>query len=601
MREMDLIDQRHQQFVLHEVLQVEQLARYPHFCQHNRDTFDAALEVAQQLAVTQFQPHNREADLNEPRVRDGKVHLVPAVAKALAAYREAGFFAAGADEAHGGMQLPYTVALACDALLAGANVATAGYPMLTKGVAHLIERFGSPDQQRRFLPPLLAGRYFGTMCLSETQAGSSLGDITTRAEPIDDGDYRITGAKMWISGGEHELAENIVHMVLARTPDAPPGVRGISLFIVPRYRVAADGSIGTENDVRLAGINHKLGQRGIVNTFLKFGERGACIGHRVGPENRGLAQMFVMMNEARIGVGIGAIMLGNAGYRYALAYAKERRQGRHPDQKDPQSPPVAIIEHADVRRMLLQQRVYVEGAHALALYAATLVDRHRHDPDEGERTRAGALLELLTPIIKSWSSEWCLRANDLAIQVLGGYGYTREYPVEQFYRDNRLNPIHEGSNGIQALDLLGRKVLTDNGAGLRALLDAMASTIEACASQPELIAHAQALAQYAKRVADVTLRIGAELAAGRLRQGLANASQYLTVTGHLCVAWLWLRQAQTASAALPAAHAADARFYRGKLHACRFFFQHELPSVEAALRLLETMDSSVFDMQIDWF
>ncbi|PKM16905.1 MAG: acyl-CoA dehydrogenase [Gammaproteobacteria bacterium HGW-Gammaproteobacteria-2] len=601
MSEVELIDWRHQQFVLHEVLQVAQLTRYPHFSQHSIDTFDAALELAQQLALTQFQPHNREADLNEPRVRDGKVHLLPAVAKALAAYREAGFFAAGADETDGGMQLPYTIALACDGLFAGANVATAGYPMLTKGVAHLIAQFGTAEQKQRFLQPLHDGRFFGTMCLSETQAGSSLGDISTRAEPIGNGDYRISGAKMWISGGEHELAENIVHMVLARTPDAPPGVRGISLFIVPRYRVAADGSVGEDNDVRLAGVNHKLGQRGIVNTFLKFGEHGACIGHRVGPEHRGLAQMFVMMNEARIGVGIGAIMLGNAGYRYALAYARERRQGRHPDQKDPQSQPVPIIEHADVRRMLLQQRVYVEGAHALALYAATLVDTQGHDPDAAVRARAGTLLELLTPIIKAWSAQWCVQANDLAIQVLGGYGYTREYPVEQFYRDNRLNPIHEGSNGIQALDLLGRKVLTDNGAGLRALLDAMASTIESAAGQPELIAYAQALAQYAKRAADATLRIGSELAAGKLRQGLANASQYLTVMGHLCVGWMWLRQAQTASAALPAAHSADARFYRGKLHACRFFFQHELPTIEAALRLLESMDSSVYDMQIDWF
>lgn len=601
MSESPLIDLRHQHFILHEVLQVARFAQWPHFNQHSTEAFDAALDLAHQLAVRHFLPHYREADNNEPRLRDGKVQLVPAAAQALAAYAQAGFFAAGADEAHGGMQLPYTIALACESLFAGANVATAGYAMLTKGVAHLIASFGSEPQQRRFLVPLLEGRWYGTMCLSEPQAGSSLGDIVTRAEPIGNGDYRIHGAKMWISGGEHELGDNIVHMVLARTPDAPPGVRGISLFIVPRYRVSDDGRVDDDNDVRLAGINHKLGQRGIVNTFLKFGERGDCIGHLVGVEHRGLAQMFVMMNEARIGVGIGAIMLGNAGYRHSLAYARERRQGRHPDQKDPASPPVTLIEHADVRRMLLQQRAYVEGAHALAMYAATLVDAQGHDPDEASRKRAGALLELLTPIVKGWSSDWCLKANELAIQVLGGYGYTREYPVEQLYRDNRLNPIHEGTNGIQAIDLLGRKVLADQGAGLRALLDMMAASIEAAAGTPALLPWAQALAQYAKRAADVTLRIGGELAAGRVREGLANASHYLTLMGHLCVAWMWLRQALVASAALPGASATTAAFYRGKLQTCQFFFQHELPVVERDLRVLEALDHSVFAMTPEQF
>lgn len=601
MSDSPLIDLRHQHFILHEVLQVARMTQWPHFAQHGAETFDAALDLAHQLALQRFLPHNREADNQEPHLRDGKVHLVPAVAQALESYRDAGFFAAGADEAHGGMQLPYTIALACESLFAGANVATAGYAMLTKGVAHLVERFGSASQRQRFLAPLLTGRYFGTMCLSEPQAGSSLGDITTRAEPIGDGRYRLHGAKMWISGGEHELGENIVHMVLARTPDAPPGVRGISLFLVPRYRVADDGAVGADNDVRLAGINHKLGQRGIVNTFLKFGERGECIGELVGAELRGLAQMFVMMNEARIGVGIGAIMLGNAGYRYALAYARERRQGRHPDQKDPTSPPVALIEHADVRRMLLQQRAYVEGAHALAMYAATLVDAQAHDPDEAARARASVLLELLTPIVKGWSSDWCLKANELAIQVLGGYGYTREYPVEQYYRDNRLNPIHEGSNGIQAIDLLGRKVLADQGAGLRALLDAMAATIESAAGAAELLPCAQALAQYAKRAADVTLRIGGELAQGRVRAGLANASHYLTLMGHLCVAWMWLRQALVAQAALPSATPATAVFYRGKLQTCQFFFRQELPVVERDLRVLESLDDSAFAMAPEQF
>ncbi|MGD9583458.1 MAG: acyl-CoA dehydrogenase [Lysobacterales bacterium] len=596
-----LIDWRHQQFLLYEVLDVAQLCRYPYFAEHSAETFDAALDLAHQLALTQFLPHNRAADIQEPRLRDGKVHLVEGVADALAAYREAGFFAAGAAFEQGGMQLPYTIALACEALFAAANVSTAGYPMLTKGVAHLIERFASPEQRARYLQALRGGRFFGTMCLTEPAAGSSLGDISTRAEPLGDGRYRISGAKMWISGGEHELAENIVHMVLARVAGAAAGVRGISLFIVPRFRVDAEGTVGADNDVRLAGLNHKLGQRGIVNTFLKFGENDDCIGELVGAEGQGLAQMFVMMNEARIGVGIGAIMLGQAGYRYALQYARERRQGRHPDQKDPLSAPLTIIEHADVRRMLLQQRAYVEGAHALALYAASLVDAGRHDPDQGARELAGVLLDLLTPIVKAWSADWCLRANDLAIQVLGGYGYSREFPVEQLYRDNRINPIHEGTNGIQALDLLGRKVLAEQGAGLRALLSLMTTTIEAAAAAPELLGLAQSLARYAKRTADLTITLGGSMAGGNARAVLANAPQYLHLLGHLCVAWMWLRQAVVAAARLPAADVAAADFYRGKLHTARFFFQHELPSVDHAIHLLETQDASAYDMREAWF
>ncbi len=601
MPDSPLIDWRHQQFLLHEVLEVGRLCRYPYFAEHSAETFDAALDLAHQLALTQFLPHNRAADIQEPRLRDGKVHLVEGVAVALDAYREAGFFAAGAAFEQGGMQLPYTVALACESLFAAANVSTAGYPMLTKGVAHLIERFASPEQQRRYLAALRGGRFFGTMCLTEPAAGSSLGDLCTRAEPIGEGRYRIRGAKMWISGGEHELADNIVHMVLARVAGAAAGVRGISLFIVPRFRVDADGVVGVDNDVRLAGLNHKLGQRGIVNTFLKFGENDDCVGELVGAEGQGLAQMFVMMNEARIGVGIGAIMLGQAGYRHSLHYAHERRQGRHPDQKDPNSAQIPIIEHADVRRMLLQQRAYVEGAHALALYAATLVDSGRHDPDPAVRVEAGLLLDLLTPIIKAWSADWCLKANDLAIQVLGGYGYSREYPVEQFYRDNRINPIHEGSNGIQALDLLGRKVLAEQGAGFRALLSAMTGTIEAAAHTPELIGLAQSLAQYAKRAADLTITLGAAMAGGSARAVLANAPRYLHLTGHLCVAWMWLRQALVAAARLPVADAGAADFYQGKLHTARFFFQQELPTVEHAIRLLETQDPSALDMHKEWF
>ncbi|WP_290780191.1 acyl-CoA dehydrogenase [Arenimonas sp.] len=371
-------------------------------------------------------------------------------------------------------------------------------------------------------------------------------------------------------------------------------MKGISLFIVPKFRVNDDGRLGERNDVQLAGVNHKLGQRGIVNTFLKFGERGECFAELVGQPHQGLAQMFHMMNEARIGVGLGAIMLGTAGYRYSLQYARERKQGRHPDQKDPASPPVAIIEHADVRRMLLQQKSYTEGALGLAMYAAQRVDVQAQDPDPARRREAHLLLELLTPVIKAWSADWCLKANDLAIQVLGGYGYTREYPVEQHWRDNRLNPIHEGANGIQGLDLLGRKVMMDGGAAFKLLLREIAATASAAGSVPALTEHAIALSHCAATVAKTTAVLGAAMARGEVRLALSNASRYLGLVGHLAIAWSWLRQALVAAKATPAT-AADADFYAGKLAACRYFFVHELPVTELDAQLLCALDATVLD------
>jgi butyryl-CoA dehydrogenase len=599
MPDRHLIDRRHLDFLLHEVEDVAALCRHPRFAEHSRETFDAVLDASQALALGRFADHNRASDVQEPRFVDGRVEIIPQVKQALDAYAEAGFSALLADAGEGGLQLPYTVALGCDAMFAAANVSTVGYALLARGVANLLQAHATPEQCARYRTPILQGRFLGTMCLSEPQAGSSLGDIRTRAEPAGDGSYRLSGAKMWISGGEHDLADNIVHLVLARLPDAPPGVKGISLFIVPKFRVNEDGSLGERNDVQLAGVNHKLGQRGIVNTFLKFGERGECFAELVGEPHQGLAQMFHMMNEARIGVGVGAIMLGQAGYLHSLAYAKERRQGRHPDQKDPASPPVPIIEHADVRRMLLQQKCYTEGALALAVYAATLVDAQAQETDAARRREAHQLLELLTPVIKAWSADWCLKANDLAIQVLGGYGYTREYPVEQYWRDNRLNPIHEGANGIQGLDLLGRKAMMDGGAALKLLLREIAATASEAGAVPALTEHAIALSRAASLVARTTSAVGAAMARGDLRPALANAARYLTVVGHVAIAWSWLRMAVVAARAKPASKA-DQDFYAGKLAACRYFFRHELPTIEHEAGLLSELDTCVMDTGAEW-
>ncbi|MBP6626649.1 MAG: acyl-CoA dehydrogenase [Arenimonas sp.] len=599
MSDSPLLDRRHLDFLLYEVHDAAALCRHPRFAEHSRETFDAVLDAAHDLALARFANHNRASDIHEPEFVDGRVRIIPEVKQALDAYAEAGFSALMADAEEGGLQLPYTLALACDAMFAAANVATAGYTMLARGVANLLQAHGTPAQCARYRTPILQGRFLGTMCLSEPQAGSSLGDIRTRAEPDGQGGFRLSGAKMWISGGEHELSENIIHLVLARLPDAPAGVKGISLFIVPKFRVNADGSLGGRNDVQLAGVNHKLGQRGIVNTFLTFGEAGDCRAELVGQPHQGLAQMFHMMNEARIGVGLGAIMLGSAGYRYSLQYARERRQGRHPDQKDPGTPPVAIIEHADVRRMLLQQKAYTEGALALAVFAATLVDEKDQAADADARREAHGLLELLTPIVKAWSADGCLKANDLAIQVLGGYGYTREYPVEQLWRDNRLNPIHEGANGIQAIDLLGRKVLADRGAALQRLLRDIAATAEAAAAVPALAEHAAELAGSADTVARTTAVLAAAMARGELRLALANATRYLGMVGHVVMAWTWLRLALVAQAAEPGTQA-ERDFYAGKLAACGYFFRHELPSVACDAQLLCALDASVLATAPEW-
>ncbi|RYD84000.1 MAG: acyl-CoA dehydrogenase, partial [Sphingomonadales bacterium] len=351
---------------------------------------------------------------------------------------------------------------------------------------------------------------------------------------------RISGSKMWISGGDHELTENIVHLVLAKIPGGPPGVKGISLFIVPRYRVDADSGIGDWNNIALAGLNHKMGQRGTVNCLLNFGEDGECIGTLVGEPNKGLNYMFHMMNEARVGVGHGAASLGLAGYLHSLDYAANRPQGRHPHNKDPSSPQVPIIEHADVKRMLMAQKAAVEGATALLSYCSILLDRQQTVTDPAERERIGLLLDILTPIAKSWPSEHCLEANKHAIQILGGYGYTRDYPVERIYRDNRLNHIHEGTFAIHGLDLLGRKVRMQGGAALEALLVEIEPILVGAAADPDLADEAEALRSALAALKAATARV---LTCGDQNLALANATIYLDAFGHAMIGWMWLWQA----------------------------------------------------------
>ena len=594
-----IVRRRDLEFQLFEVLDVESLRDRPRFAQHSRETMLAALDTALAIAEEKFAPHNHKADEHEPTFDGQRIHLIPEVKEALDAYIAAGFLTATEDYEKGGMQLPATVAGACQAIFAAANVGTTAYVSLTIGNAALLTAFASPEQKKRYLKHLLSGRFFGTMALTEPQAGSSLADILTTATPNPDGSYSLSGTKTFISGGDHDLAENIVHLVLAKIPGSPPGVKGISLFIVPKHRVNADGSLGPPNDVALAGLFHKMGYRGTTSTQLSFGEKGECRGELVGQPHQGLAYMFHMMNGARIGVGLGAVMIGYTSYLHALDYARERPQGRPVGAKDPRSPQIPIVQHADVRRMLLASKSYVEGGLALCLYAARLDDELETAASPDARGEAELLLSLLTPVVKAWPSQYCLQASDLAIQVYGGYGYIREYPVEQFYRDNRLNPIHEGTNGIQALDLLGRKALGGGGKALELLVRAMRPTIEAAGREEPLRGFGEELGQAMERLVATTMRLG-EAAARDVERGLANASVYLEAMGHVVVAWMWLRQAVAATSALGSARGEDADFYRGKLAACRYFFRWELPRIGPQLALLDSLDATCLEAQPAW-
>jgi butyryl-CoA dehydrogenase len=577
-----ILDRADLDFLLHDWLRVDDLLERAAFAEHDRDTVDAVLDLAEQIATERFAPHNRAADVAEPHVEDGRVVVVDGVREAIEAFAEAGFVGASVPVESGGTGLPFTVARAALAWFQAANIGTASYPFLTTAAANLLLTHGTPEQIEAWVPAMLDGRASGTMCLSEPQAGSSLADITTRAEPQGDGTYRVTGTKMWISGGEHELTPNIIHLVLAKIPGGPPGVKGISLIAVPRYL-----EDGTVNDVVLAGVNHKMGYRGTVNTLLNFGESGGALGWLVGSEHGGLAAMFHMMNEARVGVGMGAAALGVTGYLHSLDYARTRTQGRAVGGRDVTSPMVPIAKHPDVRRMLLAQKAYAEGSLALGLYCSRLVDEKDTAPDEEDRGRAALLLDVLTPVAKSWPSQWCVTANDLAIQVLGGSGYTRDFPVEQFYRDNRLNPIHEGTHGIQAIDLLGRKAVMRGGAGLELLLGTIRETVGRADQYPE---YAAALEAALVRIEKTTTTLHG---AGDPDVTLANASIYLEAVGHVVVAWIWLEQLLAVDGR--AADAADGAFAVGKRAAARYFFRYELPRTGPQFDLLDSLDTTTLD------
>ncbi len=590
-----IMSRRDLEFLLFEWLDTERLFERTRYAEHSRDVVEDLLGLAERIATDHFAPHNRAADLAEPRFDGERVELVPEVEPALRAFADAGFLAAPLGEEAGGLQLPSSVFGACMAWFHAANVGTAGYALLTLANANLLTVHATPELVGRFVEPMTTGRFFGTMALSEPHAGSNLADITTRAEPQPDGTYRLFGRKMWISGGDHEMGDNIVHLVLARTPGAPLGTRGISLFLVPKYLVDEDGTVGERNDVVLAGINHKMGFRGTVNTAPIFGDgaftpggRPGAVGHLVGTEHRGLPAMFTMMNEARIGVGLGATALGYTGYLKSLAYARERLQGR-PLGASPESPQVPLVEHPDVRRMLLAQKSYVEGALALNLYCSRLVDDIASLDDPDRDRRGGEAARGPHP-----------GRQELAVAVVPGRqrpghpGARRRrlhprprrraaLPRQPAQRDPRGHPRHPGARPprSQGADWTPVPGCPCSSAGSTTTARRAAGTGDADGER-----YAAQLTAAADRLVEVT---GAIAGRGDQQAMLADATAYLEATGHLVVAWLWLEQWLVADGK-------EGAFYDGKRAATAYFFGRELPKVAPLLDLLASGDRTTLDL-----
>jgi butyryl-CoA dehydrogenase len=578
--ENPLVDDRTIAFLLDEVLDLRAHLTLPVFAEHDREGVDALLDVVRKVARRVLYPTWKAQDEQPPTFRDGRVFLHPSFHAVWPTVVETGLLSATRPVEHGGQQLPFLVHAVAAAYLGAANLNIVGLGMLTTGAAHLIEAFGDDAQRAQWMKPLYEGTWTGTMALTEPQAGSSLGDVQTTARRADDGSYRIRGSKIFISGGDHDLTENVVNLALARIVEADgtsvPGTRGLSLFIVPRRR--PEGAALVDNDVTTTQVIHKIGWRGLPSIALSFGDRDDCHGWLVGPPGRGMPQMFQMMNEARVGVGLAAVATASAAYHESLAYARSRPQGRDPARKDG-GPQIPLVEHADVRRMLLRQKSIVEGALALSLFAARLVDLSLHHPDEATRRKHQRLLDLLTPIVKSFPAERGFESVALALQIHGGYGYSSEYPVEGWLRDQKLNTIHEGTTGIQGLDLLGRKAVAGGGESLGLWLAAIADTAARARSAGVDGAWCDAVVRAGERLAATTMALGQRGMSGDVAGMLLHSHDYLDLASTLAIAWQHLELAAAAATGLPRGVAGQRAFYEGKLLSAQYWISNELPRV----------------------
>ncbi|NTX51500.1 acyl-CoA dehydrogenase [Myxococcus sp. CA051A] len=593
-----LLSDRDVDFQLDEVVRVAALCELPAFAEHSRETFGLLLDSARRFAREVLYPTYRTLDAEPPTFENGRVRVHPLMRELYPRLVELGMLTATRPPEVGGQQLPLTVHALASAYLMAANLSAYAYLGLTHGAAHLLEAFGTAEVKAAFMEPLYRGEWTGTMALTEPQAGSSLADVRTRATLAADGTWRIQGSKIFISGGDQDFSENIVHLTLARTEGVESGTRGISLFAVPARRREGDALV--DNDVRVAGVIHKIGWKGIPSLVLNYGESGDCRGWMVGQPGRGLACMFQMMNEARIMVGLNGVATASVAYHEAVAYARERPQGRPVGAKDATRPQHPIIEHADVRRMLLRQKAIVEGGLSLLVTAAYQADLATHAQDEDTRRGAGLLVDLLTPVAKSFPAERGFEANALAVQVHGGYGYSSEYLPEAWLRDQKLNSIHEGTTGIQGLDLLGRKVVAGGGAALATFADAVGRTVARARKAGVEATWGEALERTTGEVAELVAELGARGAAGEVELMLRHSADFLDLFSVLAVAWRWLEQAAAAKEGL-ARGQGDADFYEGKLATAQYWFAVELPRIPLLIHLCRTGEDSYARMRPEWF
>jgi alkylation response protein AidB-like acyl-CoA dehydrogenase len=594
------VDMRNLRFLLYEVFDAASLTRFPYYGEYDRKMLDMILQASLELAEGLLWPVFQEMDRNPPELKGDEVKVHPSVREILRRFGEDGWISMTVPGELDGQQLPQIMADTCQFIFCSANYSAAVYPGLCDGAARLIENFGTRELYETFVPHMRSGRWQGTMALTEPEAGSSLSEIATTAEPDGDGTYRLQGQKVFISAGDHDGVDNVVHLMLARIKGAPPGVKGISLFVVPKRRLSEAGEF-VPNDVVTSGIFHKLGYRGCPIAQLSIGDRGGCRGYLVGEPHKGLGYMFQMMNEARIGVGVGATAMASAAYFAALDYARMRRQGRRTGDKDPSHPPVAIIEHADVKRMLLYQRSVTEGALSLLLQCSRYVDMKKTGGAE-EAEKYSLLLDLLTPVAKSYPSETGLLSISQGLQCFGGSGFCDDYPLEQYYRDARIHPIHEGTTGIHGLDLLGRKVRMRNGAAFSLYLEEVRKSLGEAGGFPHLTAGVRRLAGALEALERVTGHLtGLEQEKGA-EYALADATLYLEMFGIVSVAWQWLIQATAVEkAAERNSFGGETRFYRGKQWAFRYFYSYELPRIEGLAERLMNTDGLTVEMEVDWF
>ena len=585
---------RNLQFLLHEVFKAEELNRFDYFSAHDRETFNLVIDSATYIADTLMHPYLKEVDKNQPELKNGQVTVHPKVKEFMKAMGDAGLIGAGFSFEHGGQQLPEMLSASVGFILMAANNGMM-YSGLTSGAAHLITSFGSPELNEFYVPPMLAGQWQGTMALTEPQAGSSLSDVMTTATPLPDGEstpgsYKIKGQKVFISAGDHDAADNIVHLMLARIDGAPKGTKGISLFVVPKYRQDEQGSF-VDNDVQSTGVYHKMGQKGVPAMHLTMGSNDNTIGYLVGEPHQGLPYMFQMMNEARIGVGMTAAAIATAAYHAALQYARERPQSRRLNEKNLlDAPQTAIINHPDVRRMLLFQKAVTEGSLSLLIEAARLYDISRVAEGE-EKENAHLLVDLLMPVAKSYPSEMGVQSVSQSLQTFGGYGFTEDFPVEQLYRDIRITPIYEGTTGIQAQDLLGRKMTMKGGKAPQLLFAEITKTINEAGTFDDLKPYADQLTGELARVQDVMTTLLPHALKGDTERYLSDATLFLEMFGIVVVAWQWLKQAVVASQTILTQNPQgdDLTFYEGKIHTMKFFFHYEVPkTLGLAVRLKDT-------------